>query len=183
MSSTRWSSASREAKAGTGRWCSSPVTPASASRAWSTSCAASLPSPVRTRPGWKGCCVSFGQTIPLLPVIDQLREQLRHRGVGRRGGHHRQARRRHRAARRARRPRSLSPLPAGGRSGRSGHCRCMDAAAAPGAHLRRAAGARAAGRAAAPDGVGVRGPALDRQQHGGVPGHDAWTPWRARPCC
>ena len=116
----------------------------------------------------EGRCVSFGASSPMLPTLDQLRENFRHRRERRRARDNRQGRAWHAPAWRSGRGNSLHPLSPGRRSGRSGSTGdgCGGAAHADLPRASRPGPARCRAAAA---GAGLRRHALGRLQHPGVP--------------
>ena len=89
--------ASARSRPGGARSSSWQARPGSASRACLSSSVARWRRPAKSVTWLEGQCVSFGQNDPLPALVDQLRRELRHRGVRRRARDHRQGRARHAA--------------------------------------------------------------------------------------
>ena len=141
----RCSSCSARPRLGAARSSTWSARPGSASHASSSSFVARWRRPAKPVTWLEGQCVSFGQTIPFLPIVDQLRRELRDRGVRRRARDHRQGRAWHAADGASSRPhipfiRSLLAVDPGDPS-----VAAMDAQAPPAKSVRGGPGADAAG--------------------------------------
>ena len=177
------STASARRPAAAARWCSWPARRGSASRGSCWNSGVPWPSWPGTVTWLEGQCVSFGQSIPFLPLVDQLRENFGDRGVRRRARDHCQGRARHAAHGRARGAHPVHPLPPVGGPGRPGRLHRWTRATRRRRIFEAVRALTAARGAAAPAGAGLRGPALDRHEQRGVPRLAAWTAMAAVPLC